>query len=122
MIVCVAPSFFAIIFADIGGLGAPIDGVLQNYRTFVTTGLLAVPAHLSYEEAACFPNAGVTAWNALYGGIPLKPGQTVVFQGTGGVSMFGLLFASKAGAKVRSSFTPVEGGHDVVSDVIEHRQ
>lgn len=107
---CVAFCAVSEVFADIGGLGAPIDGVLQKYRTFVSTGLLAVPAHLSYQEAACFPNAGVTAWNALYGGISLKPGQTVVFQGTGGVSIFGLLFASRAGAKVRSFQTLIEGG------------
>lgn len=84
-----------------GGLGAPIDGVLQSYRTFPSLGLLPIPPHLSYEEASCFPCAGVTAWNALYGGIALKPGQTVLFQGTGGVSVLGMIFAGGAGAKVR---------------------
>lgn len=64
-------------------------------------GLLRIPKHLSYEEAACFPCAGVTAWNALYGGgIPLKPGQTVLFKGTGGVAITGLILAHSAGAKV----------------------
>lgn len=64
-------------------------------------GLLHVPKHLSYEEAACFPCAGVTSWNALFGGgVPLKPGQTVLFKGTGGVSITGLILAHAAGAKV----------------------
>lgn len=90
-------------FADgnIEHLGGPIDGVLQEYRVFHTIGLLHIPQHLSYEEAACWPCAGVTAWNALYGGgIPLKPGQTVLFKGTGGVSLTGLILARAAGAKV----------------------
>lgn len=80
-----------------------MDGVLQEYRVFKSDGLLHVPKHLSYEEAACWPCAGVTAWNALYNGNPLVPGQTVLFQGTGGVSMAGLLFAVRAGAKVSVS-------------------
>ncbi|EIM82355.1 NAD-P-binding protein [Stereum hirsutum FP-91666 SS1] len=80
-------------------LGQEVDGVLQEYRVFKADALLHIPKHLSYEEAACYPCAGVTAWNALYGGTPLKPGQTVLFQGTGGVSMAGLVFAVRAGAK-----------------------
>ncbi|THH07345.1 hypothetical protein EW146_g9351 [Bondarzewia mesenterica] len=82
-----------------GALGAPIDGVLQEYRVFDAVGLLNFPEHLTYEEAACWPCAGVTAWNALFGGIPLTPGQTVLIQGTGGVSMLGLILANAAGAK-----------------------
>lgn len=80
-----------------------MDGVLQEYRVFKADALLHIPKHLSYEEAACYPCAGVTAWNALYGGTPLKPGQTVLFQGTGGVSMAGLVFAVRAGAKVSNT-------------------
>ena len=96
-----------------GGLGAPIDGVLQEYRAFDEHGLLHIPKHLTWEEAACIPCAGVTAWNALYGGIPLIAGQTVLLQGTGGVSMFGLILAHAAGAKVdmtcRISTPPLMG-------------
>lgn len=84
-------------------LGEALDGVLQEYRVFKSEGLLHVPKHLSYEEAACWPCAGVTAWNALFNGNPLAPGQTVLFQGTGGVSMAGLLFAASAGAKAGGS-------------------
>ncbi|TFY79185.1 hypothetical protein EWM64_g4828 [Hericium alpestre] len=81
------------------GLGAPIDGVLQKYRVFHEMGLLHFPKHLSYEEAACWPCTGVTAWNALFGGIPIIPGQTVLLQGTGGVSMTALQLAHTMGAK-----------------------
>ncbi|EIM82362.1 NAD-P-binding protein [Stereum hirsutum FP-91666 SS1] len=80
-------------------LGGTLDGVLTQYRIFPSVGLLRVPKHLSYEEAACWPCAGVTAWNALFGAIRLLPGQTVLCQGTGGVSIMALMFASAAGAK-----------------------
>ncbi|KAI0046945.1 NAD-P-binding protein [Auriscalpium vulgare] len=80
-------------------LGWGIDGGLAEYIVLPGLSLLHIPTHLSYEEASCFPTAGVTAWNALYGGLPLIPGQTVLFQGTGGVSIFGLLIAHAAGAK-----------------------
>lgn len=77
--------------------------------------LLSIPKHLSYEEAAALPGTGSTAWNALFGAMPLVPGETVLFQGTGGVSMTGLMIANAAGAKVsnktRYSFTP----HNVLS-------
>ena len=75
--------------------------MLQEYRVFNETSLLHIPSHLTYEEASCWPCAGVTAWNALFGGIPLIPGQTVLFQGTGGVSISGLILAHAAGARVR---------------------
>ncbi|TFY79186.1 hypothetical protein EWM64_g4829 [Hericium alpestre] len=82
-----------------GALGAPIDGVLQQYRVFHEIGLLYVPKHLTYEEASCWPCTGVTAWNALFGSVPIVPGQTVLFQGTGGVCMTGLQLAHAMGAK-----------------------
>lgn len=81
-------------------LGGSIDGVLTQYRVFNEIGLLRVPKHLSYEEAACWPCAGVTAWNALFGGFRLVPGQTVLCQGTGGVSIMALILANAAGARV----------------------
>ncbi|KAI0066856.1 NAD-P-binding protein [Artomyces pyxidatus] len=80
-------------------LGASIDGTLQEYRALPEVTLLPIPPHLSYEEASCLPIAGVTAWSALYGGgTPLLPGQSVLFQGTGGVSMLGFVLAQAAGA------------------------
>jgi len=81
-------------------LGSPLDGVLAEYALFDPKGLLRVPDHLSYEEAATLPCAGVTAWNALFHGRQLKPGETVVTLGTGGVSIFTLQLAKLAGIRV----------------------
>lgn len=81
-------------------LGGGIDGVLQEYRVFDQNGLVRIPNHLSFEEAATLPCAAVTAWNALYGLKPLQAGQSVLVLGTGGVSIFGLQLAHAAGARV----------------------
>ena len=69
-------------------LGGAIDGVLAEYRLFDQTGLVHLPAHLSFEQGATLPCAGVTAWNALFGGQTLYPGDSVLVLGTGGVSVF----------------------------------
>ena len=74
--------------------------MLTEYAVFDPKGLLRVPNHLSWEEAATLPCAGVTAWNALFHGKRLKPGETVVTLGTGGVSIFALQLAKLAGACV----------------------
>ena len=58
------------------------------------------PQHLSDEEAACLPCAGVTAWSALVDFGHVKPGDVVLIEGTGGVSLFALEFAKAAGARV----------------------
>jgi NADPH:quinone reductase-like Zn-dependent oxidoreductase len=63
------------------------------------TGLIRIPEHLSYQEAATLPCAGVTAWNALRAG-GVRPGMTVLIQGTGGVSIFALQLARLTGARV----------------------
>jgi NADPH:quinone reductase-like Zn-dependent oxidoreductase len=78
-------------------LGGPADGMLAQYRALPYFGLIKIPDHLSYEEAASLVCAGTTAWNALHGNKPLLPGQSVLFQGTGGVSLCGLLLARAAG-------------------------
>ncbi len=70
--------------------GAVLDGVLTTARTFNEGGLVHVPKHLSYEEAATLPCAGVTAWQALVSTAHLHSGQSVLILGTGGVSIFGL--------------------------------
>jgi NADPH:quinone reductase-like Zn-dependent oxidoreductase len=82
-----------------GALGGDIDGMLAEYVVLRESGLVRVPAHLSFEEAATLPCAAVTAWNALAAG-GLKPGATVLIQGTGGVSLFALQFARLLGARV----------------------
>ena len=82
-------------------LGSPLDGMLAECVNLHEDGLVAIPDALSYEEAACFPCAGVTAWHSLFrAGRPLMAGDTVLVLGTGGVSMFALLFARAAGARV----------------------
>ncbi|KAH7029142.1 zinc-binding oxidoreductase [Microdochium trichocladiopsis] len=86
--------------ASATALGGVIDGTLRQYAVFSQDGLVRVPKNLSYNEAATLTCAGVTSWNALYGLRQLKPGQTVLVQGTGGVSLFALQFAKAAGAIV----------------------
>jgi NADPH:quinone reductase-like Zn-dependent oxidoreductase len=85
-------------------LGGDVDGMLAEYALLDQDGVVRFPEHLSYEEAATLPCAGVTAWNALHHagepGHPARPGETVVIQGTGGVSIFALQFAKLLGAKV----------------------
>ena len=80
-------------------LGGSIDGVLREYAVFSEEGLVRVPAILSDEEAATLPCAAVTAWHALFEHTPMQPGQTVLLQGTGGVSVFALQFAKAAGLR-----------------------
>ncbi|KAI9929373.1 hypothetical protein ASPWEDRAFT_112064 [Aspergillus wentii DTO 134E9] len=79
-------------------LGGEIQGLLGEYFIFPKTGSVRIPDYLTFEEASCLPCAALTAWNALYGLIPIRPGQTVLLQGTGGVSTFGLQIAHAAGA------------------------
>jgi NADPH:quinone reductase-like Zn-dependent oxidoreductase len=81
-------------------LGGAIDGVLTQFRVFDQAGLLRVPEHLSFEEAATLPCAGLTAWNALAPSCHVQAGDTVLLLGTGGVSIFGLQFAKLHGARV----------------------
>lgn len=80
--------------------GAAADGVLAEYTVFDESSLVHVPAHLTDEEAATLPCAGVTAWNALLGFGSIAPGDSVVVLGTGGVSIFALQFARLRGARV----------------------
>ncbi|KAL2751996.1 hypothetical protein ACRALDRAFT_1052934 [Sodiomyces alcalophilus JCM 7366] len=85
------------------GLGLPLEGVLQTYRVFPVTGLVKAPSYLSDDEAACLPIAAVTAWMAINQfrplGQPGGKGETVLLQGTGGVSVSGLQIAHAAGAQ-----------------------
>jgi NADPH:quinone reductase-like Zn-dependent oxidoreductase len=83
-----------------GALGGDIDGVLAEYIVLDENRLVQFPEHLSWEEAATLPCAGVTAWNAVVHAGRIKAGDTVVIQGTGGVSIFALQFAKLLGARV----------------------
>ncbi|HTC75915.1 MAG TPA: NAD(P)-dependent alcohol dehydrogenase, partial [Edaphobacter sp.] len=85
-------------------LGGDVDGMLAEYVLLAEDGVVRFPEHLNFEEAATLPCAGVTAWNALHhAGEPANaalPGETIVIQGTGGVSIFALQFAKLLGARV----------------------
>lgn len=82
-------------------LGGGVDGVLAEQIGAPDVGLVRIPDHLTYAEAATLPCAAVTAWGALFErGRPLKAGDFLLLQGTGGVAMFGLQFAKAVGAMV----------------------
>ncbi|KAL8647172.1 MAG: hypothetical protein Q9210_005717 [Variospora velana] len=84
------------------GLGGAYDGTFRQYGAFEENGLVHMPSTLDFKQGSTLPCAAVTAWNALYGleSKALKPGDTVLTQGTGGVSIFALQFAKAAGARV----------------------
>lgn len=81
-------------------LGGPLDGTLAEEIVVSEEGLVQTPAHLSDEEAATLPCAALTAWNALVVEGGMKAGDTVLVQGTGGVSIFALQFGVLLGARV----------------------
>jgi len=86
-----------------GALGGDLDGMLAEYVVLPQAGVVGIPQHLSYAQASTLPCAGVTAWNALTNLAPVKAGDVVVIQGTGGVSIFALQFAKLMGAVVLGS-------------------
>jgi NADPH:quinone reductase-like Zn-dependent oxidoreductase len=81
-------------------LGGPSDGVLAERIVVSEEGVVSIPPHLSFEEAATLPCAAVTAWHALFARGKLTAGETVLTLGTGGVSLFAAQFARLAGARV----------------------
>ena len=81
-------------------LGGTRPGVLQEVMLVDAEAVTRIPGHLSFVEAAALPCAGLTAWRALFEEGHVRPGQTVLVQGTGGVSIFALQFAKLAGATV----------------------
>ena len=102
-----------------GALGGDIDGMLADCAVLNQKGIVEIPEHLSYQEAATLPCAAVTAWNAL-AAAELKPGSTVLIQGTGGVSIFALQFARLRGARVlgvSSNYKKLERAYGMGLDV-----
>ena len=81
-------------------LGGPVDGMLSEYVVLSEEGLVPLPTHLTYEEAASLPCAAVTAWNAVVTRGRTVSGETVLIQGSGGVALFALQFAKASGARV----------------------
>src|SRR5581483_7128443 len=74
-----------------------IDGMLAEYALLEEDGVVKIPAHLSLEEGATLPCAAFTVWHAMIEHAMLKAGDSVLLQGTGGVSIFGLQFAHAMG-------------------------
>jgi NADPH:quinone reductase-like Zn-dependent oxidoreductase len=103
--VCAAffPSWIAGPFVESyhgAALGGSVDGMLAEQVVFAETALVHVPKAYSFEQAATLPCAGVTAWHALYEAAALRPGNTIIVQGSGGVSIFSLQLARATGARV----------------------
>ncbi|RST85025.1 NAD(P)-dependent alcohol dehydrogenase [Aquibium carbonis] len=90
---------------DLGGM---FDGVAVEKRVFREDALVRMPASLSFAEAAALPCAAATAWNGLIERGGIRPGQRVLTQGTGGVSLFALQFAKLAGAEVYATSSSPE--------------
>lgn len=81
-------------------LGGSLDGMLAKEVVLPERAWVKIPSRYSFEQAATLPCAGVTAWHALFEAATVKPGDTVVVQGSGGVSIFALELARHAGASV----------------------
>ncbi|QEH33469.1 Alcohol dehydrogenase [Aquisphaera giovannonii] len=81
-------------------LGGEAGGVLAEEVVLPEAALVRIPDHLGFEEAATLPCAALTAWHALFPSGRVKPGDAVLTQGSGGVSVFAIQFASLAGARV----------------------
>jgi NADPH:quinone reductase-like Zn-dependent oxidoreductase len=82
------------------GRGGFIPGAMREEIVVHQSEAVLLPSHLSFEEGAALPCAGVTAWHALCAAAPLLPGMSVLLQGSGGVSLFALQFAKLFGARV----------------------
>jgi NADPH:quinone reductase-like Zn-dependent oxidoreductase len=107
-------------------LGANLDGMLSEYAVLSEEALVHVPSHLSFAEAATLPCAAVTAWVALTGHRRVTAGDTILIQGSGGVSVFALQFARLLGARVIATTSTVEKAERLkalgASDVINYAE
>jgi len=106
-----------------GALGGDLPGVLSDESIFQASAVVKVPDSMSLVDACTFPCAGVTAWSALYGSSLLKPGDMVLVQGTGGVSIFAAQLALASGLRVIATSSSDEkltrlrkmGAHGVIN-------
>lgn len=107
-------------------LGGPQDGVLAEYVCIAEQAAVRAPRHMSAVESASLPIAGVTAWQALFVQGHVTPGDVVVVQGTGGVSIFALQLARGAGARVIATTSSDDKARRVkalgASEVINYRE
>lgn len=82
------------------GLGGSLDGVLREYALFGEDGVVALPSHLSFAQGAALGLPALAAWTALTTGRPLRPGDSVLLQGSGNVALAAALLAPLFGARV----------------------
>ncbi|KAI1204737.1 NAD(P)-binding protein [Annulohypoxylon truncatum] len=112
--------------SSVTGLGGVLDGALRQHGVFNENGLVRAPKNLSHVEASTLSCAALTSWNALYGLKQLKPGEWVLVEGTGGVSIFALQFAKAAGAKVIATTSSAAKGETLkklgADHVINYRE
>ena len=85
---------------DTPQLGGSADGMLAEYVRLDQQGIVHAPSNLTDEEAATLPCAALTSWHSLVTESRLEAGETVLIQGTGGVSLFGLQFSAMFGARI----------------------
>ncbi|CAG8248132.1 unnamed protein product [Penicillium olsonii] len=103
--------------------GTHMDGTFCEHGVWDESHLLRMPEYLSYEEAATLPCSALTAWNCVLGPTPLRQGDFILTQGTGGVSLFAIQFAIKLGATVIATTSSEEkaaklrslGAHHVIN-------
>jgi NADPH:quinone reductase-like Zn-dependent oxidoreductase len=103
----------------LGAHGGPLDGTMQELMCVPANAVVNIPEHLSARGAATLPCAAVTAWNAVVESGGVKAGDTVLLQGTGGVSLFALQFAKLQGAEAiitSSSDEKLELAHTLGAD------
>lgn len=108
------------------GLGGIEDGMLADYVVLPADRVAAMPQNYDFEEGATLPCAGVTAWHAVRCGHPIDASSKVLVMGTGGVSLFALLFARAAGAEVIATSGQEAKAADIkklgASHVINYRE
>ncbi len=80
--------------------GESLNGFMTEYSLVNADSLTKIPEGYSYAEAATLPTAALTAWNGLFETGSIESGQSVLIEGTGGMSIFGLQLAKAAGAKI----------------------
>jgi NADPH:quinone reductase-like Zn-dependent oxidoreductase len=99
--------------------GLEVPGTLREYAIYPESAVARAASHLSAEEAACYPCAGITAWTSLVSRSGISAGDWVLVQGTGGVAMMGLQLAKALGASVialSSSDQRLEQARDLGAD------
>src|SRR6185312_13686581 len=101
-------------------LGGGMDGMLAEEVVLPRAAWLRIPDSLTFEQAATLPCAGVTAWHALFEAASLKAGDTLLVQGTGGVSIFALQLGKAAGARVIVTSSSAEKRERAVSMGADH--